>query len=80
MRASLRSSLYFLCPGSEDEGGDIEGISDLVSLFDSAQRRVVEDFLRSIVANERLRYWHVYAEHGLECWADDHGMPFPDPP
>ena len=46
-------TMYFLCPGNEDAGWDEEGTAGLVSVFDTAQRDVVSDFLRSIEVGSR---------------------------
>ena len=61
-------TMYFLCPGNKDEGWDEKRIRERVSRFDPAQRDLVGDFLRSIVEEEALHYWHPYAEHGLKWW------------
>jgi len=37
---------------SEDEGWDEKRIVELVALFDPAQKRLIEDFLRLIVSDE----------------------------
>ena len=34
----LELTMYFLCPGNEDEGWDEKGIAEMVSLFNVAQR------------------------------------------
>jgi len=59
-------TMYFLCPGSEDEGWDENRIAERVSLFDAAQRGLVRDFLRSTVECDWC--WPVYAEFGLKWW------------
>ena len=61
-------TMYFLCPGKEVEG-DEKGIVGLVSQFDTAQKSMVEDFLRSIVETEALKHWHPYAEYGIKWWS-----------
>jgi hypothetical protein len=61
-------TMYFLCPGSEDEGWDENGIAELVALFDLAQRSAISDFLRSIMEDRALRNWHPYATYGLRWW------------
>jgi hypothetical protein len=61
-------TMYFLCPGSEDEGWDENGLAERVSLFDASQRSLVGDFLRSIVEKETLQHWHAYPEYGLKRW------------
>ena len=60
--------MYFLCPGSEDEGWNEKRIAEVVAIFDASQRVMVEEFLRSIVDNATLPYWHPYARHGLKWW------------
>ena len=72
-------TMYFLCPGSEDEGWDEKRIADRVALFDPAQRSVIEDFLRLIVENDALPYWHPYAEHGLKWWGGSGTSGRPEP-
>jgi hypothetical protein len=62
----LEFTLYFLCPGNEDEGWDEKRIAETVSLFDATQRIVVGDFLRSILESDTVPYWHPYAEQGLK--------------
>lgn len=66
----LEFTLYFLCPGDEDEGWDEKTIAELASLFNSAQRDVVADFLRFVVnwAPGRDRDWKLRAEFGLNWW------------
>jgi len=66
-------TMYFLSPGSEDEGWDEKSIADLVVLFDPAQRSIIGDFLRLIAGNDALKYWHPYAEHGLKWWDSREG-------
>jgi hypothetical protein len=57
---------YFLCPGNDEDGCDEKRTTSLVSLFDPAQRSVVEDFLAAILKNDALRRWHAYAKAGFE--------------
>jgi hypothetical protein len=61
-------TMYFLCPGSEDEGWDYEQIGKRVVLFNSAQRAAIRDFLQAIKNNEIIAGWHAYAEYGLKWW------------
>jgi hypothetical protein len=61
-------TMYFLCPGSEDEGWDEKAAIERVALFDTAQKNLIGDFLRSILDRSALHYWHPYAEHGLRWW------------
>ena len=51
-------TMYFLCPGNEDEGWDEKAIAEQVALFDPEQRAVICDFLRMIAEHEALSYWH----------------------
>jgi len=62
-------TMYFLCPGSEDEGWDEKGIAEIVATFDAIQRIVVRDFLRSIADSAELSRWHPYANKGLKWWS-----------
>jgi hypothetical protein len=62
-------TMYFLCPVIDDEGWDVNGISDRMSLLDSVQRSLIEDFLRSIVNCNGLQNWHPYAKEGLKRWS-----------
>jgi hypothetical protein len=62
-------TMYFLCPGHEDEGWDETSIAETVQLFDTAQRKVIGDFLRSIAESDTLGSWHAYAKHGLKWWS-----------
>jgi hypothetical protein len=62
-------TMYFVCPGSEDEGWDEKRIAELAAIFDPTQRDVVGDFLRSILDSAALTYWHPHAEHGLKWWS-----------
>lgn len=61
-------TMYFLCPGSLEEGWDEKAIAERISFFDAAQRHLVGDFLRTIVEQRALPYWHPYAEHGVKRW------------
>src|SRR5580692_5732039 len=45
----LEFTLYFLCPGSEDEGWNEKSIAETADLFNSGQRDAVADFLRFVV-------------------------------
>jgi hypothetical protein len=64
----LEFTLYFLCPGSEDEGWDEKGIAERVGLFNSAQRDVVAEFLRFVANWADFGYWKERAEFGLTWW------------
>jgi hypothetical protein len=72
-------TMYFLCPGNEDEGWDEKAIAGLVDLFDSTQRSLVGDFLRMIVKNVALPYWHPYADYGLKWWSGGETSGEPEP-
>jgi len=61
-------TMYFLCPGDEEDGWDDECIRWRVGLFNSAQRSVIADFLRSIADCDELSGWHAWAEYGLRWW------------
>jgi hypothetical protein len=49
----LEFTLYFLCPGDEEDGWDEKSIAENVSLFNSGQRDAVADFLRFVVNSTR---------------------------
>jgi hypothetical protein len=60
-------TLYFLCPGSDDEEGwNKTRIAEMVKLFDRGQRCAVCVFLRSTLDLEQFSSAH--AEFGLKCW------------
>ncbi|MBN8733464.1 MAG: hypothetical protein J0L64_23215 [Acidobacteria bacterium] len=61
-------TMYFLCPGNQHDGWREKDIEELVRLFNPAQRSVVCGFLRPILENEKLRYWHAFARFGLTWW------------
>jgi hypothetical protein len=61
-------TMYFLGPGDEDEGWDEKAAAELVALFDTAQKNLIGDFLRSIVERDALHCCHPYAEQGLRWW------------
>ncbi len=65
----LEFTLYFLCPGSPDEGWDEKRIAKMIAAFDATQRDVVGDLLRSIVDCDAMPFWRPFAEHGLKWWA-----------
>lgn len=64
----LEFTLYFLCPGNEDDGWDEARISKRVGLFNSAQRDAVADFLRFVLDCDEWEYWKQFAEFGLSRW------------
>ena len=64
----LEFTVYFLCPGNEDEGWNEKRIVERVGLFNIAQRRVVERFLQAILNDQQMQEFHSYAEHGLRWW------------
>jgi hypothetical protein len=61
-------TLYFLCPGNEQEGWDEDCIAAMADLFNSDQRDVVGTYLRAVLQVDEPRYWHSYAKHGLRWW------------
>ena len=61
-------TMYFVCPGNEEEGWDEERVAGLVSLFDLEQRKAIADYMRAIVGRSDLRHWHANTEFGLRCW------------
>jgi hypothetical protein len=65
---ALEFLVYFLCPGSEDEGWNEEHLTENVALFDEAQRQVVADFLQSVLDTGELGCHHSCAEHALPSW------------
>jgi len=62
-------TMYFFCPGNADEGWDQARITELVALFDPAQRSLIAEFLRGIAESKMLDNWHPFAEYGLKWWA-----------
>ena len=64
----LEFTLYFLCPGNEDDGWDEQRFADLIRLFNSAQRAAVADFLRFVVNWVDYGDWKGRAEFGLTRW------------
>lgn len=64
----LEFTVYFLSPGSQEQGRDEARISKTVGLFDADQRTLVGDFLRTILDNPELRGCHQYALQGLKWW------------
>jgi hypothetical protein len=71
-------TLYFLCPGSDDEEGwNEERIAEEVKLFDSAQRSAVCVFLRSTL--DLPQFSRPHAEFGLKSWRVEVGQ-VPDLP
>ena len=65
----LEFTLYFLCPGNEDEGWDEKRIAETVGLFNSRQRDAVADLLRFVANWDDEPYWKRRAEFGLGWWA-----------
>jgi hypothetical protein len=62
-------TLYFLCPGSDDEEGwDETRIAAIVELFDSAQRAAVTVFLQAILESPAFSSHRPYSEFGLRWW------------
>jgi hypothetical protein len=64
----LEFTLYFLCPGNEDEGWNEKSIAERVGFFNSGQRDAVADLLRFIVNWAEGRDWKRRAEFGLSWW------------
>jgi hypothetical protein len=64
----LEFTLYFLCPGDEDDGWDEEGIGERIGLFNSVQRDAVADLLRFVVNWAEGQDWKRRAEFGLSWW------------
>ena len=64
----LEFTLYFLCPGNGEDGWDERRIAALTALFAPAQKGVIGDLLRAVVADDTLEVWHPCAEFGLEWW------------
>ncbi|QOY91527.1 DUF6714 family protein [Paludibaculum fermentans] len=64
----LEFTMYFLCPGSEDEGWDEKSIGETVGLFHSSQRAAVADFLRFVADWTEGQDWKERAEFGLSWW------------
>jgi hypothetical protein len=64
-------TMYFLCPGSDDEEGwDENRIAATVKLFNSAQRAAVAAFLQSILESPEFSSQRSYAEFGLSWWRE----------
>lgn len=64
----LEFTLYFLCPGSEDEGWDNESLVQRAALFDPAQKQLVAELLRAILSDPSLEVWQPCARFGLTWW------------
>ena len=64
----LEFTLYFLCPGDEDDGWDEKSIAEMVGLFNARQRDAVADFLRFVENRAEGRDWRRRAEFGLSWW------------
>ncbi len=64
----LEFTLYFLCPGSDDEGWDDEHRSERIARFNPAQRGLVGELLQAIVNDPALEVWRPRAEYGLRSW------------
>ena len=64
----LEFTVYFLCPGTSGEGWDDERLAKIVQLFDTTQRTLLNDFLRTILERNDLSGYHDYAEFGLKRW------------
>jgi hypothetical protein len=64
----LEFTLYFLCPGNEDEGWNEKSIAERISFFNSGQRGAVADLLRFVLNWAEGRDWKRRAEFGLSRW------------
>jgi hypothetical protein len=64
----LEFTLYFLCPGNEDDAWNEKSLSERIGLFNSGQRDAVADFLRFVVSSAEGRDWKRLAEFGLSWW------------
>ena len=64
----LEFTLYFLCPGIEDNGWDEKKIAERVSLFGPLQRKLIGEVLLAIVSDDALTSWHPHAYFGLKWW------------
>lgn len=64
----LEFTLYFLCPGDEDDGWDEKRIAKRVGFFNSTQRNAVAEFLRFVVKWADDVGWQRRAEFGLSWW------------
>jgi len=64
----LEFTLYFLCPGDEDDGWDERRIAEAVGFFNSGQRDAVADFLHFVVNWAEGGDWKKRAEFGLNWW------------
>jgi hypothetical protein len=64
----LEFTIYFLCPGNEEDGWDEERIAHLAGLFDSGQRDAVADLLRYVLKGVDKGDWEQRAEFGLRWW------------
>ena len=61
----LEFTLYFLCPGDEDDGWDVRSIEATAGLFNASQREAVADLLRFVVNYDA---WNERAAFGLSWW------------
>jgi hypothetical protein len=64
----LEFFVYFVCPGSEDEGWDDERLAGLAEMFNAAQRDLIGGFLRSVSEDGSLGLDPAYTEHALKAW------------
>jgi hypothetical protein len=64
----LEFFVYFLCPGSEDEGWDDESLAGRAGMFSAEQRDLIGGFLTSVSEDENLGLDPAYAEHALKWW------------
>jgi hypothetical protein len=69
----LEFTLYFLCPGNEDDGWNEKSIAETAGLFTSGQRDAVADLLRFVVNRTEPIGWDLKrrAEFGLNWWRSE---------
>lgn len=64
----LEFTLYFLCPGNEDDGWAQGGIAQRVNFFNAEQRDAIADFLRFVMSWAERGDWKLRSEFGLRHW------------
>jgi hypothetical protein len=67
---NLEFLVYFLCPGSEDEGWDDEKRESIASLFSPTQRELIGRFLSTVLEDKEFDWFHGYIRHALKSWQD----------
>lgn len=65
---ALELTLYFLCPGNEEDGWNETRIRERSGLFNPEQRKVIGEFLELVRAEVELEWHHSGAEFGLRWW------------